>query len=165
MKSPILVMLMLSVASCQKEVQERKDVTETSIEYNVNKKAMLGLLNEVRAKGCRCGVTQMAAVAPLAWNDTLAYTAYLHSTDMTAKGYFSHTGSDGSTVAVRVSRQGYPWSLLGENLAKGDPTESSVVEGWLKSEPHCKNIMDPSFSNVGAGMHQNTWTQVFARRR
>ena len=165
MRSPLLALMIMSTASCQKEVLESKDGNDTAVVYNVDKKAMLALLNEVRAKGCRCGSTQMGATGPLAWNDTLAYTAYLHSTDMTSKGYFSHTGSDGSTVAVRVSRQGFPWSILGENLAMGDPTEPLVMEGWLKSEPHCRNIMDPSFTHVGAGMHQKTWTQVFARRR
>jgi uncharacterized protein YkwD len=77
--------------------------------------------------------------------------AYLHSEDMALNNFFSHTGSDGSSAGQRISRQGYPWSTYGENIAVGYPTVSSVIQGWLGSEGHCRNLMDPDFTETGAG--------------
>jgi uncharacterized protein YkwD len=77
--------------------------------------------------------------------------AYLHSEDMALNNFFSHTGSDGSSAGQRISLQGYPWSTYGENIAVGYPTVSSVIQGWLGSEGHCRNLMDPDFTEIGAG--------------
>jgi uncharacterized protein YkwD len=77
--------------------------------------------------------------------------AYLHSEDMVLNDFFSHTGSDGSSAGQRISRQGYPWRTYGENIAVGYPTVSSVIQGWLGSEGHCRNLMNPAFTEIGAG--------------
>jgi len=77
--------------------------------------------------------------------------AYLHSEDMVLNGTFSHTGADGSSPGQRISRQGYPWRTYGENIAVGYPAVSSVIQGWLGSEGHCRNMMDPDFTEIGAG--------------
>ena len=86
-----------------------------------------------------------------AWSDPLAMAAYLHSEDMAWNGFFSHTGSDGSSAGVRITRQGYPWTAYGENIAVGYTTVSSVIQGWLGSEGHCRNLMSPAFTEIGAG--------------
>ncbi len=70
---------------------------------------------------------------------------------MALDNFFSHTGSDGSSPGQRISRQGYPWRAYGENIAVGDLTVSSVLQGWLGSEGHCRNLMDPTFTEIGAG--------------
>ena len=165
MKELLQIAILLLAVSCQKESVEKSSAVENETVYNVKKNVMLDLLNKTRRSGCLCGNTQMPPVPELAWNDTLARTAYLHSVDMQSKNFFSHTGSDGSSLSVRVDRQGFAWSSLGENIASGYASDSAVVAGWLKSEGHCKNIMSASFRLVGAGRQQGLWTQVFARRR
>jgi uncharacterized protein YkwD len=69
---------------------------------------------------------------------------------MVLKNIVSHTGSDGSSAGQRISRQRYAWSTYGENIAVGDPTVSTVIRGWLGSERHCRNMMDSSFTEIGA---------------
>ena len=165
MKNLTQLLLPLLLLSCSKEPAQVTERTADESAYNVRKSVMLDLLNQARGKGCVCGTTQMPPAPPLAWNDTLARTAYLHSVDMKSKNFLSHTGSDGSGIAERVNRQGFGWSSLGENIATGDTSDSTVVAGWLKSEPHCRNIMNPSFRLVGAGMEQRIWTQVLASRK
>jgi len=39
----------------------------------------------------------------------------------------------------------------GENIAVGYPTVSSVLQGRLGSEGHCRNVMNPAFTEIGAG--------------
>lgn len=112
---------------------------------------LLAAVNEARGASRLCGSASYGPSPPVAWSDALATAAYLHSSDMARNGFFSHTGSDGSSAGQRITRQGYSWSTWGENIAVGYPSVSAVVQGWLGSEGHCRNIMDPDFSEIGAG--------------
>ena len=67
-----------------------------------------------------------------------------------------HTGHDGSSPAARITRSGYHWREVGENLASGIMTPEEVVAGWLQSPEHCANLMDPLFSEMGVGFAVNT---------
>lgn len=92
-----------------------------------------------------------------------------HSTDMARLDYLSHTGRDGRSVAQRVLAQGYPWSVVGENLAAGPQTVDEVVDGWLASPGHCVNLMKRDFAEVAVACVQREgttwgryWTMVLA---
>jgi hypothetical protein len=111
----------------------------------------LAAVNRARSVNQVCGTTHYGPAPPVSWSGSLALAAYLHSTDMVLKNIFSHTGSDGSSAGRRISLQGYPWRSYGENIAVGNPTVSSVVRGWLGSEGHCRNLMNPVFTEIGAG--------------
>jgi uncharacterized protein YkwD len=111
----------------------------------------LDAVNQARSVARLCGATQYNAAPPVAWNDDLAMAAYLHSFDMATNDFFSHTGSDGSSAGARITREGYAWSSYGENIAVGYPTVSAVIQGWLGSDGHCRNIMNPGFEEIGAG--------------
>jgi uncharacterized protein YkwD len=41
--------------------------------------------------------------------------------------------------------------MYGENIAAGNPTVTSVIHGWLVSTAHCRNLMNPAFTEIGAG--------------
>jgi uncharacterized protein YkwD len=110
----------------------------------------LAAVNQARSVHRKCGNTRYGPASPVSWSGNLAMAAYLHSRDMVLKNIVSHTGSDGSSAGQRISRQRYPWRAYGENIAVGDPTVSSVIRGWLGSEGHCRNLMDPSFTEIGA---------------
>ncbi len=64
---------------------------------------------------------------------------------MKTNNYFSHTGLNGSTAGQRITAAGYTWSAYGENIANGYSSEQAVINGWLGSEGHCKNIMSAEF--------------------
>lgn len=111
----------------------------------------LAALNQARSVARMCGNTAFPPAPPVTWSGELAMAAYLHSEDMALNGFFSHTGSDGSSPGQRITRQGYTWRAYGENIAVGYPSVSSVIQGWLESEGHCRNIMNPAFTEIGAG--------------
>lgn len=111
----------------------------------------LAAVNQARSVQQTCGNTPYGPAPPVSWSDNLAMAAYLHSEDMALNDFFSHTGSDGSSAGQRISRQGYPWRTYGENFAVGYPTVPSVIQGWLGSEGHCRNLMNPAFTEIGAG--------------
>lgn len=134
------------------------------IPVSLNKKLMLQLVNEVRRKGCQCGDTYYYPVAALEWNDKLEAAALSHSVDMYKKNYFSHAAPDGSRAGLRIEKAGYPWTAYGENIGSGYRHEQEVVDGWLKSPGHCKNIMNKMYREMGVGRVGSLWTQAFAAR-
>ena len=133
---------------------------------------VLQLVNQARERARTCGSSRFAATKPLALNDTLSRTALAHAADMAQYSRFSHEGRDGSSPAVRMTRAGYAWSAAGENIAAGQTTPESVVEGWLKSPQHCANVMAPQFREMGIAYYVNRaskagiyWVQLFGARR
>ena len=134
---------------------------------------ILALVNQARAAGHRCGGKYFSPVAPLSIDAALSRAALEHSRDMAAHDVFDHRGHDGSTPAARVELSGYgEHRIVGENIAAGAMTAAEVTEGWLNSPPHCENIMDGRFTQIGIAFAENLktssavfWTQDFAAHR
>ena len=129
----------------------------------------LQLVNDVRARGVRCGERAFAPAPPLALSGTLANVAFGHAADMAEHDYFEHRDLNGQSPADRVRAVGYREKLVGENIAYGPKSVEEVVQGWLDSPGHCENIMDPRFAEMGianvpgrSGRHGLYWVQVFA---
>lgn len=127
---------------------------------------MLAQVNAVRVAGRTCGTYGVfAPTHPLGFEARLTVAAQNHAEDMDARGTMSHTGGDGSSVGQRVARTGYAAATWGENVAFGYPSVDAVMAGWLGSDGHCANLMEPAFTEFGAGESGNFWAQVFARPR
>src|SRR5215831_16463265 len=116
---------------------------------------VLELANEARAHARRCGSTPFAAAPPLALSSVLERAALEYAREMARYGYMDHTGRDGSSPAQRITRSGYRWREVGENLARGMSKPEEVVAGWLRSPAHCANLMDPAFREMGVAYALN----------
>jgi uncharacterized protein YkwD len=134
----------------------------------------LARINQARAAGASCGARgSFAPAAAVRWNDALAEAAAAHSLDMATLNYFSHTSADGRSLADRVDVAGYAWSALGENIAAGQVGIDAVVDGWMRSDGHCANLMDPAFEAIGlacvpgssSSAYRTYWTLDLARAR
>ena len=133
---------------------------------------MLQLINEARATERSCGDDRFSATRALSWNASLANAARVHSDDMATHNFFSHTGSDGSTASTRASEAGYLWRTVGENIAAGRELAADTLNDWLESPGHCRNIMNPSFTEVAVVCaeandtdYRRYWTNVLAAPR
>jgi len=109
----------------------------------------LELVNEVRARGARCGERSFGPAPPLRLSGTLDGVAFGHAADMAQHDYFEHQDLAGHTPADRVRASGYREKLVGENIAYGPKSTEEVVQGWLDSPGHCENIMDQRFAEMG----------------
>jgi uncharacterized protein YkwD len=132
----------------------------------------LQLVNEVRARGTRCGKRSFSPAPPLSLSGTLASVALGHASDMAEHNYFEHVDQAGRSPADRVRAVGYQEKLVGENIAYGPQSVEEVVRGWLDSPDHCENIMDPRFAEMGvayaAGQASRRglfWVQLLAAPR
>ncbi len=130
---------------------------------------VLELVNAARAGGRRCGYRHFGPARPLTPSARLREAALAHSRDMAAHSYLDHVGRDGSTPGLRVTRTGYVWQAVGENIAAGPTGARDAVAGWLASPAHCANIMDPDFTQTAVAYAVDPksrmgvyWTEVFA---
>lgn len=133
---------------------------------------VLELTNRARSRARRCGAQWFSRAPPLTLSRALSAAALAHSRDMAARGFLSHRGRHGSTPGERVSRAGYRWRLVGENIASGVSSADRAVEGWLASPHHCANIMTAGFRRLGVAFAVNPasradiyWTEDFAAPR
>ena len=130
---------------------------------------VLRLTNQARGRPANCGGEMFSPVPPLTMNRFARYAARLHSLDMSRLSYMDHVSRDGRTFSDRLTMSGYdgakPW---GENVARGQRSPEAVVEAWMNSPGHCRNIMDGDFRVIGIGhawtdedQYKAYWTQKF----
>ena len=122
---------------------------------------MLVTVNAVRAEGAVCGTKRMPPAPPLRWDSRLARAAGQHARDMAKHDYFAHYGRDGATPGDRARRAGYAWRSVAENIARRQHTVDEVVQDWLESPGHCRQLLDPGFLEFGAAEYDRHWAQVF----
>ena len=132
----------------------------------------LELINAARAEARFCGPDYFEAAAELDWSPLLLKAAHAHSEDMTTHNFFNHMSSDGGTIGTRVTAAGYRWSSVGENIATGQTSSAMAVQGWIDSPGHCRNLMNPAFTEVALACSQDDgtdytryWTNVLAAPR
>jgi uncharacterized protein YkwD len=114
------------------------------------RETMLAVIRASRAAARMCGDSSHGATTTVTWNPLLAEAALSHVQDMATFNFFSHEGSDGLSVSNRADNVGYNWRAIGENIAAGQLDIEEVHQGWLDSPGHCRNIMNPIFTEVGA---------------
>lgn len=79
---------------------------------------------------------------------------------------FSHTRPDGRAFSSVLTDLGISFKGAGENIAWGQSSPEEVMTGWMNSEGHRANILNPQFTKMGVGYYQNAagrnfWTQLF----
>lgn len=133
---------------------------------NISAQEVLDEVNALRARGCHCPGSQYSPPAPaLQWEGKLEQAAQAHADDMYNGRYFSHNSADGTSFSDRITRTGYLWQEVGENIAKGQPTAKAVVKAWANSKGHCRNLMNPKFQDMGVGKSGPYWVQDFGVRK
>ncbi len=117
---------------------------------------VISLTNEERSK---------ARVPPLTVDPRLTDAAERHADRMAKRDRLSHS-LDGRTAAERVRAAGYEYRTVGENIAWNQRTPAEVVDGWMDSKGHRRNLLSNDFTHIGVAVATNAkgepyWVQVF----
>ena len=89
-------------------------------------------------------------LSQLNYNKTLEVSACDKVKDMAEREYWSHESPSGETPWKFIAGRGYYYSLAGENLYNGrSDTSESVMDAWMDSESHKKNILENRFIDMG----------------
>jgi uncharacterized protein YkwD len=102
--------------------------------------AIVRAMNVVRARN---------GVPPLQVGRALTRAARAHSVDMARRGYFDH-----GAFAQRLRSFGVHAPYVGENLASvmRPLGAAAIVQMWIASPPHRKNLLDRGFRRIGVGL-------------
>jgi len=141
--------------------------------------SILDLENEIHAEINH--IRQKNGWMPLDWDHTLKVIALEHSRDMIAMNYFDHISPAGETPTerglknnyiCRITEGGHIREGLAENLFKTSLYEFMTVQGdeisyewrshskiiknvvnkWLRSPDHRKNLLHPDYRKTGIGI-------------
>ncbi len=110
------------------------------------------------------GLRSAADLPALRYSTQLEGAARVHADDLLRAWFFAHQGSDGSDVGQRVSRTGYGWCVVAENIAQGQRDLSEVMAAWTASPGHRANMVSrdvTEFAVVQGGGY--IWVMVLAR--
>ena len=114
--------------------------------------AVVDLVNEERAK---------ENIPPVSLNKTVTSAAQVRAEEATKS--FSHTRPNGTKCFTALAEADIAYTAAGENLAGKIKTPEKVVDAWMNSPSHRKNIMNPNYSQIGVGYVSsgNYWSQFF----
>lgn len=105
----------------------------------------------------------------LSTSTKLNKVALLHAQELESRGYGlksrfnSHRSLDGSNMTQRMAKVGVKSCVSVENLAWGQKSAQEVVNDWLVSKDHLKNIMYPKINRIGLARHNRTWVMVASK--
>ncbi|WP_257348743.1 SafA/ExsA family spore coat assembly protein [Pseudalkalibacillus decolorationis] len=121
---------------------------------------VVDLVNKERAKH---------GLQPLKANWELSRVARFKSKDMIEKNYFSHTSPTYGSPFQMMKDFGISYRAAGENIAAGQSTAQEVMNGWMNSDGHRKNILSSRYTEIGVGYakggsYGHYWTQMFISR-
>lgn len=118
------------------------------------RKAVVTLVNEIRNDN---GLNQLSE------NPDLAQVAQMKAEDMQNNDYFDHQSPTYGSPFDMIKKFGISYMSAGENIAKGQTTPEEVVNSWMNSEGHKKNILNPSYTQIGIGYSadEDIWVQMF----
>lgn len=99
-----------------------------------------------------------AGLPALKKNDALCDDAKVRVDEINST--FSHTRPDGTLCFTAIT---VPYGYAGENIAKGQTTPEDVMDCWMNSDGHRKNILSKDYTSVGVGYDPSTncWVQIF----
>lgn len=150
----VLIGLALLVAGCVTAVPEQRAPVAEVASQGAGVSAPS--LNAYRAANGLPGLTRSAA---------LQRAAEAHARDMARMGDMTHTGSDGSSVGDRVKRQGYRFGRVAENIAETGRGADRVMELWIASPPHRRNMLLRDVTQYGLAQSGDYWALVVGRPR
>lgn len=104
---------------------------------------------------------EQRGLSPLEWDEQLARRARQWSTDMAAAGQFEHQDPQEMQAAVN----GY--TALGENIfqSSGPVPAGRIHVGWMRSEGHRVNVLEPGFDRLGVGVVCTESGELWATQR
>ena len=105
-------------------------------------------LNAYRAK---------AGLAPLSPESHLVRAATAQCAIMIAHGKIGHAFGPGTAFSERMFRAGVAPGYHAENVARGQRRVAEVMQAWMNSSGHRRNMLDPQMTSFGIASKSGYW--------
>lgn len=120
---------------------------------------VFNLINDIRVQN---------GVKKLKWDPTAYAAAKTRVKEIvTCWGHYRADGTRCYSVYGEGEEPFHIFSYIGENIASGQHTAKDVVDSWMNSSSHRKNILNPDFENIAIAFHEANdyyhyyWVQEF----
>lgn len=131
--------LSLSTATAADHGCARATTAATRLPLATVRATVRCLINEERA---------LHGLPPLRGSSRLAGFAQQWVNTLVVSDSFSH-----GNFAARIHAAGISFLFAGEDLGTGQRSPNQIVRAWMASADHCRNVLDPVFSEVGIGVN------------
>lgn len=144
-------------AKAQEEAEKAAAQAEKQASVSEYATEVANIVNQYRAE---------AGLPPLTLSPSLCEAADIRAAELLTS--FSHTRPNGQTCFSAFDSLGIPYGYAGENIAAGQKTPTEVMNSWINSPGHKKNIMNPNFTKIGIACYYDAsapysyyWVQMF----
>ena len=151
----LCAVLMAGMITIQPRAEEPSPTVTMDVagkSHEAQARDVLALVNEQRVQ---------AGVEPLIMAAELETIAKQRAAELAV--FYSHMRPDGT--ACFTAADGMKYMSIGENIAMGQPDAANVVDSWMNSEGHRKNILSTEFTHIGIGCFEYSgikhWVQFF----
>lgn len=110
---------------------------------SVTPSAIIQLSNQAR---------KTQGLASLKNNTALTKAAQAKAKDMISNDYFAHISPKRVTPWYWFSQAGYRYTSAGENLAIDYVNSEDVIQAWLDSPSHRKNLLNSKYQDIGVAV-------------
>lgn len=129
----------------EKSFAQTKDYQST-LQYTTREAMEAELLDLIQVCRLEKGLSLLTA------DSKLGDVARAHSEDMTAKGYFDYTGSDGSTPFSRILAKGKAFRTASETIAKQRGDVVQIYQEWMRTAAKENSLTDGTMQEAGVGI-------------
>lgn len=130
------------------------DADEEQFTPTADQKEVLELVNKER---------KAAGAAALKIDEGLCEAAEIRAKEIVTK--FSHERPDGTRYVDVLESLGITNVASAENIAEGFLTPAEVMDGWMHSSGHKKNILSTKYTHIGIARvtsgGRSYWVQIF----
>lgn len=127
---------------CHESIKKENDLVES-----IDNSELLKLHNEERNK---------KGLSELVEDENLSNYALNHAKEMSSKNKLYHSKMKD---LQKLSETGW----VAENIALGQKKSEEVMESWMNSIGHKRNIMNKKYSKIGIGHYEDYWCIVFSK--
>lgn len=117
-----------------------KPEVKGEVAERINLENIITLANEQRVNN---------GLVPLQANEELIKLAQIRADDMRLQNYFDHVDPNGHGLGYFLKQIDYDYLIAGENLAINFYNNERLIDAWMNSETHRRNIMNPIFQDIG----------------
>lgn len=143
----------------EEDLDNNYDTNNTECDLDDYANEILSLINKERNK---------RGIHSVTLSSELSGAAEERAVEINEK--FSHTRPNGERCFTILDNKD-SYHYLGENIAGGQTSSKEVMDGWMHSEGHKKNILNTKFDEVGIGLYKNSsstytyyWVQMFGTK-
>ncbi|MBQ8790436.1 MAG: CAP domain-containing protein [Ruminiclostridium sp.] len=120
---------------------------------------VFNLINDIRTQN---------GVKKLKWDPTAYVAAKARAREIvTCWGHYRADGTRCYSIYGEGEEPFHIFSHIGENIASGQHSAKDVVDSWMNSPTHRKNILNPDFENIAIAFYEASdiyhyyWVQEF----